>query len=349
MYKFNKGEWAEIYVFLRSLSIGKFYIKDSSLSKKLNELEIITLFKENFERTNEKRFSPKIINKGEYDKVALKLFDIIKNNDKTTFEIIELEKFSKENDFSLMKGSSYSKNDLDGVVKDFYNVLSPRLGYSIKSKISSTSTLLNASLHTNFLYEVSGLSKEQVRIINSIKTKTKLKDRINKIKEFKGEILLKGATSDIFKANLNYLDTGLEIILGTILLYFYNERLNSIVELIDKLSIENPLSYNGKDKVDFYKNKIIRFLKAITFEMMPSKDIVETKKFLPGGILLVNSLGEIDLLDERYYPEELSMYLYKNLKLESPSSTRYHMLELKSTEEESEKYNFTLNLQIRFI
>ena len=79
--------------------------------------------------------------------------------------------------------------------------------------------------------------------------------------------------------------------------------------------------------------------------MMPSKSW-DGNESVTGGIIVTKENGEIVLLDKIYYENELNEYLINNTKLESPSSTRYNMLELK--EEENNMISFTLNLQIRF-
>ncbi|MGL4677597.1 MAG: HpaII family restriction endonuclease [Brevinema sp.] len=44
--------------------------------------------------------------------------------------------------------------------------------------------------------------------------------------------------------------------------------------------------------------------------------------------LIVDQDGSIKTLDSIYYPQKVQNYLFQNIKLDSPSSTRYKMLEL---------------------
>ena len=55
--------------------------------------------------------------------------------------------------------------------------------------------------------------------------------------------------------------------------------------------------------------------------------------------------GEVYLLDLIYFKNIVDKYLINNIKLDSPSSTRYKMFEIYK---ENNKYYFKLNLQIRF-
>lgn len=64
-----------------------------------------------------------------------------------------------------------------------------------------------------------------------------------------------------------------------------------------------------------------------------------------GGILVVAKNSEVYLLDLVYYRSLVDNYLVKNIKFDSPSSTRYKMMEIYK---QDNRYYFKLNLQIRF-
>lgn len=51
------------------------------------------------------------------------------------------------------------------------------------------------------------------------------------------------------------------------------------------------------------------------------------------------------MLDLVYYENTVRKYLINNTQLDSPSSTRYHMLEVFK---DNDEYYFTLNLQVRY-
>ena len=69
------------------------------------------------------------------------------------------------------------------------------------------------------------------------------------------------------------------------------------------------------------------------------------KNTVTGGLLIVQTNGDVVTLDLIYHKDEVNNYLLNNTKLDSPSSSRYHMLEL---EEKNGKVYFTLNLQVRY-
>ena len=59
----------------------------------------------------------------------------------------------------------------------------------------------------------------------------------------------------------------------------------------------------------------------------------------------VKNNGDVVVLDLMYYPNEVNEYLVNESKLDSPSTHRYHMLEIF---EENGEFYFTLNLQVRY-
>ena len=64
-----------------------------------------------------------------------------------------------------------------------------------------------------------------------------------------------------------------------------------------------------------------------------------------GGLIVVSYDSNIYVLDMIYYSNQLKEYLINETKLDSPSSTRYDMLNLKIKDN---RIYFTLNLQIRY-
>ena len=64
-----------------------------------------------------------------------------------------------------------------------------------------------------------------------------------------------------------------------------------------------------------------------------------------GGLIVVKKDGKVVILDLVYFRQTVINYLIDETKLDSPSSTRYHMFELYV---ENGKIYFKLNLQIRY-
>lgn len=211
------------------------------------------------------------------------------------------------------------------------------LGYSIKSQLGSPATILNASRNTDFKYRIEGIKKEDIENINKIKTKTKLLDRINSIKNMGGKIIFDSVVSKIFNRNLQMIDMLLPDALAEILLNSYILADKNLLHLILNSTIY-------KDK-EIAVKKIKDFLLACSLGMFPGKEWNGRYK-ADGGIIIVSLDSNVYVLDFIYYKDEVEEYLIKQTKLDTPSTSRYHMLEL--FEENGEIY-FTLNLQVRYI
>lgn len=84
---------------------------------------------------------------------------------------------------------------------------------------------------------------------------------------------------------------------------------------------------------------------AVSFGMFPSIKW-EGYNLVDGGILLVSKDKNVYLLDLIYHQKEVKKFLLNYSRLDTPSSTRYNMLDLKINKN-GEVY-FTLNLQIRY-
>jgi len=120
-----------------------------------------------------------------------------------------------------------------------------------------------------------------------------------------------------------------------ILSYQENEKdINKLLSLI----------INDSTSELYYKKKIGDFANAVTFGMRASETWNGINE-VNGGILLVTRSGEVYLLDLIYFKNVVDKYLIENIKLDSPSSTRYKMFEIYK---ENNKYYFKLNLQVRF-
>ena len=98
------------------------------------------------------------------------------------------------------------------------------------------------------------------------------------------------------------------------------------------------------DDKNFALKKLEDLLCGICFSFIPSIKW-DRKQIVNGGFIIVKENGDVVVLDLIYYKQYVLKYLVENTKLDSPSSTRYHMLELFI---ENNKFYFTLNLQIRY-
>lgn len=214
-------------------------------------------------------------------------------------------------------------------------------GFGIKSYLGSKPTLLNASGNTNFIFKIKGLEKNNKTIIdevNKINTKTKLKDRINKIEELGGSFEYVGAEKETMDFNLKMIDSQMPQLIGEILLCFYKERVSSIEKITKKIVGKN------KDEEILLKNKIKNLLISILLGFFAG-----TKwdgSYQSNGTIVMKNDGDcvgFHIVEM----ENLKNYLFENIKLDTPSTTRHRFGQLYS--EKNGELFFKLNLQLRFI
>ncbi len=180
------------------------------------------------------------------------------------------------------------------------------------------------------------ISEKQIPIINSIKTRTKLLDRINKIDELGGKIKFDSIPSPTFEYNLKMVDSNMPEYLANALLFSYQKNDKDLKNVF--------INSNNFSDEKMAINKLGDLISAISFGFFPGEKW-DGKNTVTGGLLIVNENGDVCVIDLVYYKEEVINFLINESKLDSPSSTRYHMLEL---EEVKGEIFFTLNLQIRY-
>ncbi len=281
----------------------------------------------------------------EFQKQAYFLLTKLKEKTNATFSIPEIESFINSFDSNSLKAKSTVKSDIRIVIHDRRTSTNPELGFSIKSQLGGASTLLNAGKTTNFIFKINNysLSQNQVLEINEIETRSKIKDRIEKIAELGGILEFQKTESSVFGNNLILIDSALPKIIAESLHLFFTSTFSTILELTSKISIINPLQYNLETNHPFYSYKIKRFLTDIALGMMPSK-VWTGELDATGGYLVVKENGEV-LCYHIYNRNEFEDYLFTNTKLETASSTRH---EFGKIYEENGQMYFKLNLQIRF-
>lgn len=180
------------------------------------------------------------------------------------------------------------------------------------------------------------MDKSKINDINNINTSSKLLDRINKIKSLGGTIEYHSVPSETFEYNLKMVDTNMPEYIGNALLYSYQKNNKDLKDIFIN---SNQFSDNN-----MAMKKLGDLINAISFGFIPGTKW-NGKNSVTGGLVVVRENGDVCILDLVYFENEVEKYLINQSKLDSPSSTRYHMLELF---EESGSVYFTLNLQIRY-
>jgi hypothetical protein len=352
----NKGEWSEVYALFKLLGDKQLFAGDADLNK-VEELfyPIIKIIRNesggNFEY--EINGDLVIISGGKeqlriplktFREQSAKLLATIKSSN-GAFSIPEIETFMNSINCSSLKAKSTSKSDIQIVIHDQRINQTAELGFSIKSQLGGQATLLNAGKTTNFIYQITNFipTENQVKSINEIDTKSKIKDRIENIKQSGGNIEYISLEQDVFKNNLVLIDSLLPNILAEIVKIFYTSNLSSIKDLTDNINKTNPLNYDNQFAHTFYEYKIKRFLTDVALGMTPSK-VWNGIYDATGGYLIVKENGDV-LCYHIYNRNQFEEYLFQNTKLETASSSRHEFGEVYT---KNGKNYFKLNLQVRF-
>ena len=354
----NKGEWSEIYVLFKLLGEKQVYAGDGNLNKIENLFyPILKILRDEKKGHYEYTLEDDIVVVTEdgiellrkkvsdfLDKANM-LLNIIRQSN-GAFVAPEIEQFMSEIHCSNIKAKSQEKTDIRIVIHDLRTGMSPMLGFSIKSKLGSDSTLFNAGKTTNFTFMVKGhdFSNSEIAIINALKTRTKFIDRVTKIQEMGGEFIFKNMDDPICRNNFILIDSFLPSIMAAILLEGNQGGRKDLKMLTEIIASKNPMRYDMTHNQKYYECKVKNLLVASALGMV--LDTPWNGKYeANGGYLVVKDDG--DVLCYHFYDRNLfEDYLYYNTRLESPSSSKYEFATLYRGQDGN--LYFKLNLQIRF-
>lgn len=334
----NKGEWSEFFAFLKMISqpdihfgnenlevlavhdyvtiyelqhIGseKSYILDNGLLKIFDGVNTIVL-----------GAIKDIISNDLVDTIQ----DLIVNSSSRTFNINQ-QKLLELLDIQSFKGDSNTKADIN-VSHKYQGTYTHFDPWGIKSFLGSCPTLLNAGSTTNFIYELVDFNAD-MNVINSISTRSKIKDRIKAIYESGSMLRFSHCENEIFHENLMKTDSLMPQYISDILIKYYSGQGNNLTHLVDNAVI---------------RIRVTDFLKAVLLGMFSSKPW--DGKYNCNGLLVIRPQGDL-LLYHVIKDNDLKDYLFKNTRLDTASSTRHRFGSI--YQERNGKYYFKLNLQIR--
>ena len=231
----NKGEWSELYAFMKLLSQGRVCAANEKVEKidevyypilkimrEENKGEVIDYVIHN-DRIDIKMESNTVmsVSRNEMeDKANELLAEIAKHSG--SFELEEIAKFANGIKVTKIKAPSSDTTDISMQIEDVHTSYVRDVGFSIKSEVGGAPTLMNAGQTTNFIYRVKGITSKQAKEINAIDTKTKIKERMKAIKDCGGTLEYAGMNHAGFKRNLMMIDTNMPQIIGNMLLYHYD-------------------------------------------------------------------------------------------------------------------------------
>ncbi|MDX8377610.1 MAG: HpaII family restriction endonuclease [Mariprofundales bacterium] len=351
----NKGEWTELYSFLKFLNDKTLRLADKHLNinnnidhfnvtkvTTLNIAESCYLLENDLVLIKNKStgFDKKIRVADFLNADVLKNLALLISSGSRTFNIPEFDLIQDKLGISIIKGgNSNQKADIVLGIKN-KELSKENEGFGIKSYLGSKPTLLNASGNTNFIFEIIGLESNQIDNINSINTRTKLKDRIKKIHALGGHFKFNKIETESMQYNLAMVDSLIPEIISTMLLEFFLNRTNAINANLKNI-FNNGKTFNT-DLISL-QVKIKRLLVSILLGFFAG-----TKwdgNYISNGTIVVKKNGEqvgFHIVDKK----SLEDYLFENIKFDTPSTTRHRYGSL--ILENNGNIYFKLNMQLRF-
>ena len=356
----NKGEWSELYAFIKLLKEGKVYAADENVERIDNVyFPIIKLIREEESKVITDFFTGskiKIYKNGtlidEIDNSELKdpiiaLYKkIFEGGSSGAFEISEAEEIMNNLHLTKVKASSAEKKDMTIQIHDINTGFEPIVGFSVKSDIGNPPTLLNAGKNTRFVYEVFGIDDTDMVDINSIDkdvAKEYMVERMDMLFSRAGAIRYCGMRDPVFEDNLVMIDSRMPELYGNMILNHYRFISNKIYDcglLCQILEQTNPLNYR---KADIYKYKIKKLLCAAALGMTPGTEW-DGLDNASGGYIIIKKDGDVvcyHLYNRNFFEE----YLLRNTQFDRPSASRH---DYGYIYKENGHFYIDLNVQIRF-
>ncbi len=342
MLRYNKGEWSEPYCLLKMMADQKLFLCNANLEKTGEYVDVLggeisdTICYELHEDTiniisgsQSKEYSKKDI-----EELSERVLREIQKKQSRTFSIAELENFFNDIHVSVLKSKSTKKIDCKISVFDNLVRSKEELGFSIKSFLAGSPTLVNAGMTTNFTYLLGILKKDYSLLKAKSLVKALIVDEVT--------IDYHNMDNEIYHNNLMLIDTQMPIIISELLKIYYGSKVKFIYEIVDVLRKRNPLKI---DDVSIYGKKIKDFLFYSATGMFPNKKW-DGMQDVDGGCIIVKNDGNIVTfyIFRKKFLIQFREYLYAQCFLDTASTTRHRFGRIYK---ESNSHYMKLNLQIR--
>ena len=352
----NIGEWSEFYVFLKVLSDRKLISADADLFPiPGQDVPVIKVFHDetgSAEKTydlssqnseqiifSQNGSTPVVLDAQE---ISSKLNTIFNKILAGSTHITEGDELMRYLNCSHRRGMPHgSKEDIAMIVHDPRTGQEPRMAYSIKSQVGSPSTLLNASGATNFLFEATNTG--QNLDLTTLNSNDRTKSRIDALMAAGMNLKYSGVSNNVFKQNMELIDTFFPDIMATLLLRHYTSNKSGLMDVLDTFGSTIELSSGAKVEKSAVIYKVKRFLVAVALGMTPSRAWSGTLS-ATGGYLILKPDGEL-VCYHIFNINSFEDYLLRSTKFERGGESRHRYGEFYK---EGEKNLIKLNLQIRF-
>lgn len=341
--KRNKGELSEIYALCKvifeqkvfygnehacatqeHITVLKLHTHQSDIDLQKSQ---ITIQKQNGRTTSHALAD--IITQAELNQI---LTDIRQGT--STFSSDTLQQKVALLDLDKTKGTSWEKGDIN-LSFDEQGQIFTHQNTSIKSFLGNAPTLINASQATNFIYQVTGIDVAKMDSINAINTRSKIKDRLQKITDMRGKLSFVHCENATYQSSLRKVDSLMpEILANALLAFFQKETDNRLVNYPEqKIPDANQRSQVHCRLKDFIKSSILGIFPTHEWD----------GNLTANSVLLVNEAGEL-LFYHTNKDTVLKDFFYQQTFFDTPSSSRHRFGLLY---QENGKLYFKLNLQLR--
>jgi hypothetical protein len=349
----NRGEWSEIYAFFKLLADGKLYCGDGYLNRYDEKYyPILEIFRNDSPDRNAYKVhaakkailvAGRTINieipQEQFREEAQILFNAIKNLESADFE--DTLHFMERIECGPIKAKSSDKADIRIVIHNLATGSKPELGYSIKSRLGSDSTLINSNRDaSNFVFKINGINDAQMSYVNTL---GKFKAKFDYIKSIGGSWEFFKVSNEILRDNLTLLDLGMARIIAECIIKYYTGQGNSIAEICKQITIDDPLKICNNEYQPMYIYKLKQFLLAFALGMTVSSPW-NGEFNANGGYIVVKEDGDV-ICYHFFDRNDLESYLFYNTRFDTPSTSRH---EFGKIYKENDSYFIKLNLLVRF-
>ena len=203
-----------------------------------------------------------------------------------------------------------------------------------------SSVLVSSGEETDFIYEVTGSINAGIAdAFNALSLS--FKDRFALLTKHNCGLRYTGMYSATFHDNLVLIDSYLPEMVGYALLLYYSDGLNNVADIVERMTVDNPMRYDLTNGHPFYSYKFKKFLTACALGMTPCNvwnGKVDMYVTLKGAEKTCEFLG--------YYflgPKGFEDYLLNNAKFATSCCSGQ---EFGSIYKDTAKYHLKLSLQM---
>lgn len=356
----NKGEWGELYAFLRILADGEMLVGNERNALVAGEsIHVVSLHRNDggdrrvytIDRENQsvtvlnlhEEFAFTSIPQAEFRDAASQVLSAI-NSKSGAFTVPSVETFLLRAKITrLQANGNRSTTDLLVRLQDRRTSREFDAGFSIKTTVGGSPTILNASKSTVFYFEVAGraLSQEDAWGYNA---QPFSRHSLGKLVAGGHALEFRYIRSETFQGNLEMVDSLMPQIVADGLLSYYLQGMSGVSGAATVTARIPRYSGYQKRSADYLAHKWREFLAAASLGMTAAKKW-NGRADADGGYIVVDPSGDV-LAHYTARRDDFLDYLFDNAYFDTPSSARHDFGRL--VYDGDGRWLIGLGLQIRF-